>query len=515
MTITTKDMTTQTKPSPTDSAQTHPVKPGERLVFVDVLRGFAVLGILIANMYSYSGVSYNPTAWGETLDRYIVAATRFLVEAKFYSLFSFLFGWGMAIQLIRAEARGARFLPVYFRRTLILLGIGLVHAVLIWEGDILFDYAMFGFLLLLFRKRSPRFLLVTAGLVLGFSILMRAPWEFMNTFREWYLEVTDFLIQPRLPDSVLASGTYWQAVRYRWLDHISNLQFIIFYFGNVFGMFLLGLYAGKRRIFEDLAAHRRLLRTVMWVGLGVGLVFNGLLVRTYLDSTWVAPENVRFTITGTRTVGAPALMLFYVTALIRLYHHPRFHGYLAPLANVGRMALTNYLTHSVVLTLFFYGYGLGLYGSTDPAFGLIPAGLLFLLQIRFSRWWFEHYQYGPVEWLWRTLTYGQRPPLRHGEVALSPPTTPLGRKKFRRLAGVNPVVILSVTWIGLLIWGVLLWSWRGRLKTLACLRTGDRDPRCREQSFSQSPGFTGAGRAFPNHGPGPLPGRAGRGSPGR
>ncbi len=162
-------MTAQTQPPPENSTQTRPVTPGERLVFVDVLRGFAVLGILVANMYAYSGASYTPTTWGEPLDKFIVAATRFLVEAKFYSLFSFLFGWGMAIQLIRAEARGTRFVPVYIRRSLILLGIGLTHAVLIWEGDILFDYAMFGLLLLLFRKRSPRFLLVSAAA--GFGVL--------------------------------------------------------------------------------------------------------------------------------------------------------------------------------------------------------------------------------------------------------------------------------------------------------------------------------------------------------
>ncbi len=271
-------------------------------------------------------------------------------------------------------------------------------------------------------------------------------------------------------------------------------------------MFLLGLWVGKRRIFEDLAAHRRLIRTVMWVGLGIGVVFNTLLVRTYLNSSWVAPENVRFVITGTRTIGAPALMLFYVTALIQLYHHERFHGYLAPLANVGRMALSNYLLHSVVLTLVFYGYGLGLYGSTDPAFGLILAILFYLLQIRFSRWWFEHYQYGPVEWIWRTLTYGRRPPLRHGEVALPESEISGLRGTQGRLAGVNPLMLLGLAWIGLLIWGGLLWAWRTQLKTIAgpaalpvfvqvvATPSGDNVPT------AENPELSRAGRAFHNSG---------------
>jgi uncharacterized protein len=135
-----------------------PTKPSERVEFVDILRGFAVFGILVANMAAYSGRSTDPANWTEWLDITIVNAIRFLIEAKFYSLFSFLFGWGMAVQMIRAQAKNRPFIPLYLRRLTILLLIGIIHGTLIWFGDILTAYALLGFILLLFRNRSPRFL---------------------------------------------------------------------------------------------------------------------------------------------------------------------------------------------------------------------------------------------------------------------------------------------------------------------------------------------------------------------
>ena len=119
-----------------------PVQAGERIEFVDILRGLAILGILVVNMAGYNGMSTDPQVWDEPLDRAILLLTRFFVEAKFYSLFSFLFGWGMAVQMARARARGSRFQPTYLRRLAILLIFGLLHAVLLWYGDILYAYAI-------------------------------------------------------------------------------------------------------------------------------------------------------------------------------------------------------------------------------------------------------------------------------------------------------------------------------------------------------------------------------------
>ncbi|MBL7184472.1 MAG: hypothetical protein ISS50_08485 [Anaerolineae bacterium] len=171
-----------------------PVQAKERIEFVDILRGFALLGVLLVNMYGFSGqgtVYHDPQA-ASGIDRAVVVLIRFLVEAKFYSMFSFLFGWGMAMQLTRAEAKGTRFRPVFLRRLFILLIIGVLHSILIWDGDILTTYALFGFLLLLFRRRSGKALLVTAVLVLLLSIVLTVPGEAMDAFRGVVRELDRF-----------------------------------------------------------------------------------------------------------------------------------------------------------------------------------------------------------------------------------------------------------------------------------------------------------------------------------
>ncbi len=153
-----------------DKKLSAPVASHERIELIDVLRGFAIFGILVANMASYSGQPPGPGVWTQTPDSVILVLTRFFIEAKFYSLFSFLFGWGMAVQLTRAQAKGTAFLPPYVRRLLVLLLIGVIHGTLIWIGDILTLYALLGFLLLLFRKRSPRFLIIGTRIVVFTAI---------------------------------------------------------------------------------------------------------------------------------------------------------------------------------------------------------------------------------------------------------------------------------------------------------------------------------------------------------
>ena len=159
-----------------------PVQAQERIEFVDILRGFAILGILVANMAGFAGLSNDPQAWTDPLDRAILILTRFLVEAKFYSLFSFLFGWGMAMQMARAKARGTRFAPLWLRRMLILLIFGLIHGMLIWSGDILTLYALYGILLLPFGNRSQKTILISAALALLLSIVLTLPGGALDAF---------------------------------------------------------------------------------------------------------------------------------------------------------------------------------------------------------------------------------------------------------------------------------------------------------------------------------------------
>ncbi len=157
-----------------------PTQLNDRIDFVDILRGFALIGVLLMNMNAYSGHQFTLGQMPEGIDKVTVFLLQFFLQAKFYSLFSFLFGWGMATQVERAVNRGTKFLPYYLRRNFILLGIGLIHAILIWDGDILVVYALLAFLLLLFRNRSPKTILVFSVACLLFSIVMVLPGETME-----------------------------------------------------------------------------------------------------------------------------------------------------------------------------------------------------------------------------------------------------------------------------------------------------------------------------------------------
>lgn len=395
-----------------------PVRPGARIEVVDILRGFSVLGILLVNMLSFAGYRVSLQEM-EPLNRAVVLFIKFIAQAKFYTLFSFLFGWGMAIQMRRAAQRGTRFVPLYARRLFILLLIGLVHAVLIWNGDILVTYALLGFPLLLFRKRSGRTLLVAVAVCMLIPILLSTPGP-AGAFCEAYDRVTEGYRREMVVGyqaGVYSEGNYVEATLQRLRELRHGYSQLLFWATHVFGMFLLGLYVGRRKILQNISAHLPLFRQVMWGGLTLGVACNLVFVAATASPSLVPSSCYELATRGARTVGGPALCLFYVSAIVLLVHgnartaSVRWRERLAPLAPVGRMALSNYLLQSVVCTLIFYGYGLGLYGKLGPAITLILTLAIYRVQVGLSAWWLDRYRFGPVEWVWRSLTYGRLQPL--------------------------------------------------------------------------------------------------------
>ena len=403
---------TQT-PTAATAATMAPVQPKRRIEVVDILRGFSVLGILIFNMLSFSGYLYWPLDGMSSINRAVVLFVKFFAQAKFYTLFSFLFGWGMAIQMERAAQRGSRFVPLYVRRLLILLLIGLMHAILIWDGDILVTYAVLGLPLLLFRRRSDRALLVAVVVCILIPVLLSTPGP-AASFREAYAEATAGWRQEMLvgyQTNVHAQGSYLELTIHRLRSIRSGYAGVIYWGTHIFGMFLLGLYVGRRRILHDVSAHLPLFRRVMWWGLAVGIPCNLAFVAATASPDLVPPDYYDLATRGARTIGGPALCLFYISAIVLLVQKRDWRQRLSPLASVGRTALSNYLFQSIVCTLFFYGYGLGLYGRLGPAITLALTFILYRAQISLSNWWLSRYRFGPAEWLWRSLTYGKFQPL--------------------------------------------------------------------------------------------------------
>jgi uncharacterized protein len=411
-----------------------PVEQTERIQIVDILRGFALFGILLVNMTIFSrpiqAILFPADPATPWVDHAAAWLIHFLGEGKFYALFSMLFGLGLTLQMERIEARGGKFVPLYLRRLLILLGFGLVHAFLIWMGDILILYALLGFLLILFRKAKPRTLLVWMVILIALPLLLNAGATALVEFGKSVPEgaqqieavfaqtIASFEIDLARAYRVYTSGNFAEITAQRVYDYTSMGVSAYFVMGfNVLAMFLLGVYFGKQGIFRNLEANRNLFRKLLAWGLMLGLGGNALYATMILSMSRIEPTWPLLLATIAQGIGAPLLMLAYVSAFCLLALSPVWGKRIQVLAPVGQMALTNYLTQSIVCTLIFYGYGLGLFGQVGMAAGIGLTFVIYLLQIPISHWWMKRFKYGPVEWLWRSLTYLKPQPMRRETIA--------------------------------------------------------------------------------------------------
>lgn len=408
-----------------------PVPGSERVEVIDSIRGFAVFGILVVNVIFFFNPWFDPSLGVDSpgADHLVYFLTNTFFVSKFYTLFSFLFGLGMYIQYSRATERGRPFLPVYLRRLVVLALFGLAHATFLWVGDILFLYAIVGLLtVLFFRKSSPRSLLVWAIVLIILPILFiavsagmieiarAAPAEtgaYAEVQSSFARQQAEYARRTAKSIEVYRHGSWFSVTAYRWsqffgLFFSSNL----FMAPSVMGMFLLGLRAGKRRWFTDiednLPRFRRFLRWAAPLGLALNLFLGatgfelnrlGVEMITWMDVLHVAALGV----------GSVLLSLSYALGIVVLSRGARASRMVKPLAPVGRMALSNYIIHSIVMTTLAYGYGLGLYARIDLWTGFLLAVLLFSLQLPLSGWWLRRRRFGPLEWLWRAATYGKIP----------------------------------------------------------------------------------------------------------
>ena len=406
-----------------------PTQQGERIQIVDILRGFALFGILLVNMALFSrpfqSILFPAGPSMPWYDRAAEWLIHTLAEGKFYAMFSLLFGLGMVLLMERIQARGGRFVPLFVRRLLALLLIGLVHAFLIWPGDILILYALVGFPLILFRKARPRTLLIWAVILIAIPLLFTAASTGLialgRSMPEGAAQIDQALAQTEAQflqdiaraNKVYPDGSFLEITAQRVYDYGSMGLTSFFVLGfNVLAMFLIGAYFGKRRIFNDVAAHRPLFRRLLVVGMIVGLASNALYATLIMSAARFEPSGSLVLATAAQGIGAPLLSLAYISAICLLALRPAWQRLLRVLAPVGQMALTNYLLESIICTLIFYGYGLGLFGKMGSAVGILLTVAIFLLLIPFSHWWMKRFRYGPAEWLWRSMTYLKRQPIK-------------------------------------------------------------------------------------------------------
>jgi len=407
-----------------------PILPGERIESIDLIRGFAIFGILLVNMQFYNApftfMLLNTPWWTGTADRIATWGIRFFAEGKFYPLLSFLFGLGMTLLMARMDLRGISFALVYRRRLFVLLLIGIVHGVLIWAGDILVTYAVLGFFLLLFRTRRPKTVLVWAVICWLFPVLLMGLAalfiEMGRSFPQSAAQIdaafTEAAVDYRtLADKALtayAHGTFGEMVAVRARELALQYTGLFAYGPTIFAFFLSGMYAGRRWTSRDLPELLPHFRRGIWWMLAAAIIGNVVFATARESSSMAVPSFMSFLAVLGATVSAPASCFLFVTAAILVARQQAWTTRFSPLAAVGRTAISNYLFQSIVCTTLYNSYGFGLYGQVGPAAGVGITIALFCVQLFLSRWWLERFRFGPVEWLWRSLTYRTLQPMRLG-----------------------------------------------------------------------------------------------------
>ncbi|MFE7191753.1 DUF418 domain-containing protein [Kitasatospora sp. NPDC057595] len=380
-----------------------------RLADVDALRGFALFGILTVNITylasAYHGTGVDEPGLGSALDTGVRAVVALLFEAKFFLLFSFLFGCSFTLQLDSAERRGARFAPRFLRRLAGLFVLGVLHAVLLFPGDILTTYAVLGLILLALHRIRPRTAVRTA--VVLFTVTSTAYLLLALALRGADGGDPAAVAADAQRATEALRGGFGSVVGAH-LDQLPSVVFLLVFFQApaALAAFLLGLAAGRHRALSDLARHERTLRRLQAVGFPLGLLGAGVYTWSALAHPGVSAQVFAL---GVDVITAPMLAAAYAATVLRLARGRHGRRLVAVLAPPGRMTLTNYLTQSLVCVLVFTGVGTGLVGRVAPAGVALIGVALFAVQAVCCRWWLARHPYGPVEWLLRALTTLSRP----------------------------------------------------------------------------------------------------------
>lgn len=406
----------------------------ERIPLLDALRGFALCGVFISNSFTwFSGRNLLPHEQAQALASSPLEATvsslyHFFVNQKFMTLFSFLFGLGFSIQLSRAQARGIPIAPLYSRRLLVLLGIGVAHIFGVWIGDVLATYAIVGFALLLFYQRSDRTVL-TWALVLLVAVPLLVP--VLQHFVPVVLhgaqgaaasakahEEHTAQLRARLLAG-LSSGSFWMTQKENARYFVTGMLFQVnrlLWMVSILGRFLLGLLAGRHLLLQEVERNRPWhCRLLAW-GLVLGVLGNGsMIVMMRLRIAGLvdpAKDSWTMVMPAVQELGYLGLGAVYVATFALLFQRERWRKAMLVLTPVGRMALTNYLLESVVSICLYDGWGLGLVGRLPPSRCVALTLAVFALQVLFSHVWLARFRFGPAEWLWRSLTYRRVQPMR-------------------------------------------------------------------------------------------------------
>lgn len=411
--------------------KTTPANPSlDRIESIDVLRGVAVLGILLMNIRTFalpSDAYSMPNIAGaeSSFDLMVFFTGHVLADMKFMAIFSLLFGAGVVIFTSRLESRIGRSGGMHYRRMVWLLLIGLCHAWLLWYGDILVAYALCGMIAFPLRHMRGRWLFVLGSILLFIGMII--PWGLLSLVElEGPKAMAEMASELAVtPESLEYERAAWTG---SWADQwelrsalagmIESIGFLVFVMWRTIGLMLLGMACMRWKLFSP-EFSRRILLGLLIGGLLIGpwMTWQGVVANRAVD--W-SPVDVMFRNAGWNYWGSLATAAAWVGLVLWWCQS----GVLAVcrrwLAAVGRMALTNYLAQSILCALLFYGYGVGLYGQFGYASQLLFVLGIWVIQLAWSPWWLSRFRFGPMEWLWRSLTYWKLQPLRRERVHSEP-----------------------------------------------------------------------------------------------
>ncbi|NBG87645.1 DUF418 domain-containing protein [Isachenkonia alkalipeptolytica] len=385
----------------------------KRIEALDILRGFALFGVLLVNltMMHTSRTGFSVSRMGlEGINHLSALGIEVFFQGKFYTIFSILFGLGFFLFMNRKgkDIQSPEALkPFFIRRMLALLFFGLLHMVFVWHGDILHVYALIG-LVLLWRKEKTEedllrgvliWLLIAAFITGVLNALIEVPILFHAMVTS---EMSPYA------DSVYSGGSYWELLRFRLVHEVQNAPVdLVFILPKILGLFYLGFYLGRKKLFENLKDHRgTLLKTLRYsAAISLIMILGLLFFRPYTGG-----ENPYYTFAFLEGIFRETLTLsgsaFYISGLLLLLGKTPWKKILNPLKYLGKTALSNYLIQTLFWSWVFNGYGLGFYGRL-PYWSFFPlATAFFILQILLSKWWLSRWKTGPMEALWRRFTYG-------------------------------------------------------------------------------------------------------------
>ena len=392
-----------------------PTSQLERIQILDILRGFAIFGIFVVNVEIMNCLFINGDSfgaqWTSTIAIYATKIKLLFFYSKFFPIFSLLFGVGISIQLMSMHRKGTSAI-FFYRRMFALFIFGVCHSVFLWSGDVIHLYALLGLLTLTIVKWQPKYLLLTAIILLVFP--------FYNQLSEVILSSTGYdahrFLATYTPEDIrttIRSASYFDGMILRIREYGSNIPLLYVFLRPIaLAMFLLGLYIGKRGYLKDIPTHiKRLKKPVLVIALVSNTYRVIFIFFTWETEVWKDPfwrEVLIYVMQLCDTL----MGLFYVWLVAYLFQFKWWQRVLKPLRYAGRMALTNYLLQSLIGLFLFSSIGLGWYESLSPFQTLVLAISVFIFQVLLSTLWLSYFLFGPMEWVWRCISYWKWLPLR-------------------------------------------------------------------------------------------------------